>query len=255
LVDLSRIAEQEQLEIARSADEARKMVLKLSTDLDRYLNPPADTAYPLEYAYYLLGDVRGKTVLDIGCGSGENLVSLTQRGARAIGIDISPELMTLAQQRLDGHGVSATLQVGSAYETGLPDRSVDVVFCIALVHHLQIPMVRDEMRRILKADGAIIVSEPIRFSSSYARLRNLLPVAEDVSDFEHPLTLSEVDELVQGFDTEGTRYFRLPLVPLVQRTPFAACRMPWRLSNWALQKLPFLEHYATIVVMKLKNRR
>ena len=34
----------------------------------RYENPPADTCFPLEYAYHLLGDPRDKTVLEYGCG-------------------------------------------------------------------------------------------------------------------------------------------------------------------------------------------
>jgi SAM-dependent methyltransferase len=92
--------------------------------VERYLNPPSDTAFPLEYAFWLLGDVRGKTVLDFGCGAGENIVPLVERGARVIGIDISPELLALARQRLALARLEATIQVGSAYETGLQDASV-----------------------------------------------------------------------------------------------------------------------------------
>jgi ubiquinone/menaquinone biosynthesis C-methylase UbiE len=46
--------------------------------------------------------------------------------------------------------VNADLRVGSAYETGLPDASVDVVFCMSLLHHLQIDRVKNEIVRILK---------------------------------------------------------------------------------------------------------
>src|ERR1700694_2642909 len=70
----SRLADRNQAEVERSASEASKVVLKpMERDqIDRYLNPPADTPYGLEYAFHLLGDVRGKTVLDLGCGTGEN---------------------------------------------------------------------------------------------------------------------------------------------------------------------------------------
>jgi len=90
-----RLAERDRAEVLRSADEARKMVVPPvnRTQVERYLNPPSNTAYPLEYAFHLLGDVRGKTVLDFGCGTGENLVPLVERGARVIGMDISPELV------------------------------------------------------------------------------------------------------------------------------------------------------------------
>jgi SAM-dependent methyltransferase len=249
-----QIAEQEQSEIERSAAEARKTVVNPISDVERYLAPPADTIYPLEYAFHLLGDVAGKTVLDFGCGSGENLVPLVRRGARTVGLDISPDLIALAQKRLADAGLEASLAVRSAYETGLPDKSVDVIFCIALVHHLQIPIVCEEMRRILAPHGTVILNEPIRFSTGYARLRSLLPAHEDISDFEHPLTRPELDELLQGFVAQGVRLFRLPIVPLVRRTFRSQTRVPWRISNWALQNWPFLERYATCVVMKLQSR-
>jgi SAM-dependent methyltransferase len=66
----------ERVEIERSNAEAQHQDfadLKADeTQIARYLNPPADTAYYLEYAYHLLGDVRGRRVLDFGCGNGEN---------------------------------------------------------------------------------------------------------------------------------------------------------------------------------------
>jgi len=78
-----------------------------------------------------------------------------ERGARVIGIDISPELIALARQRLALVKLEATVQVGSAYDTGLPDACVDVIFCIALVHHLDIERVRKELRASLRStDGA-----------------------------------------------------------------------------------------------------
>lgn len=80
--------------------------------------------------------MNGKTVLDLGCGPGSNLVPLIKRGARTIGIDISPDLIRLARNRLDDAQLQSELQVGSAYDTGLPHASVDVIYCMSLIHHL-----------------------------------------------------------------------------------------------------------------------
>ena len=176
---MSHLSQLDRDEIERSAKEAAQITLlpPNRTQVERYLNPAPDTAFPLEYSFWLLGDIRGKTVLDIGCGAGQNLVPLVERGACVIGIDISPELIALAQQRLALAKVEATVQVGSAYDTGLPDASVDVIFCIALVHHLDIARVRKELRRVLAKNGKIILQEPILFSEAYARLRKLIPLA------------------------------------------------------------------------------
>ena len=86
---MSQLSARDRAEVDRSAEEARQISVQLPKrdQVERYLNPPSDTAFPLEYAFSLLGDVRGKTVLDFGCGAGENLVPLVERGARVIRMD------------------------------------------------------------------------------------------------------------------------------------------------------------------------
>jgi SAM-dependent methyltransferase len=250
-----RLLERNQSEIERSASEAAKVVLKPleRAQIDRYLNPPADTPYGLEYAFHLLGDVHGKTVLDLGCGTGENVIPLLERGARVIGIDISPDLIAIAQKRLSNANLEATLRAGDAYATGLPDESVDAIFCMALIHHLEIKLVRDEMCRVLREGGVIILREPIRFSKWYAWIRSWLPAQEDISEFEHPLTREELALMTQPFRVEGTRYFRLPFVPLVSGVLPAKSDAAWRASNWIVQHWPGAVRYASGVVTKLQK--
>ncbi len=249
---------QDLAEIARSAAEASKTQIH-DVDLSRYLNPPADTCFPLEYAFYLLGDVRNKLVLDLGCGSGEEVIPLRQRGARVIGIDISPDLIAIAQERLRKYALDADLQadlrVGSAYETGLPDASVDVVFSMSLLHHLELDRGKNEICRILKPDGIFIFKEPVGFSWTMKQLRKLFPAKEDVSEFEHPLNARQVQTLVEGFEVLASRSFRTALVPLVMRlskSPQLRKRM-WTCDAWALSHFPMLDHFATSRVMALRR--
>jgi len=159
----------------------------------------------------------------------------------------------LAQERVKGANLQATIQVGSAYETGLPDGSVDVVFCMSLIHHLEIARVRDEMRRILRQDGTIILKEPIRFSQGYAQLRNLLPSRDDISEYEHPVTRDELAVMMEPFRVEGTRYFRLPIVPVVSRIFPSGVDVARRASNWLLRRVPASSQYATGIVMRLRK--
>jgi len=249
----SQLSERDRAEIERSASEASKIVLKPldRAQIERYLNPPADTPYGLEYAFHLLGDVRGKTVVDLGCGTGENIVPMLERGARVIAMDISPDLIAIAEKRLTDANLEASVMVGSAYETGLPDESVDIIFCMALIHHLDIKIVRNEMWRVLRKNGAIILKEPVRFSRGYAWVRSLLPAAEDISEYEHPLTREEWAIMIQPFKVEDTRYFRLPFVPLISRVLPSKSVAAMRASNRILQRWPVTERYATGVVAKL----
>jgi SAM-dependent methyltransferase len=246
------ISGRERSEVERSAAEARSVVLRTS-DIDRYLNPRSDTPFPLEYAFYLLGNVEDKTVLDLGCGTGENIPPLIARGANVIGIDISPDLIALAEQRLMNEQMKATVRVGSAYDTELPDESVDVIFCMSLVHHLEISRVQQEMNRILRKGGFVILREPIRFSSANGRLRKLLPAHDDISDCEHPLTRGELALMTEGFEVTGTRFFRLPFVPLLSRYFASRSNLSWRASNWMLRSIPAMNVYASLVAMKPKK--
>jgi SAM-dependent methyltransferase len=250
-VTTQHLAERDRNEIERSAAEAAKTVLT-PVDVERYLNPPADTPYTLEYAFYQLGDVRGKTVLDLGCGSGENLIPLVKRGANVIGMDISPELIELAHHRLSNYGLDAMLQVRSAYQTALPDESMDVVFSVALLHHLDLRPVCAEIHRILRRGGLFILQEPIRFSRTMRYLRRLFPARTDVSDYEHPMTRDEVSIVSEGFGVVAERDFRLPFVPLLSRLKVEGKQI-WLLDRWLLRNFPGLGRIATVKVMSLRK--
>jgi SAM-dependent methyltransferase len=251
----SQLSERNRAEIERSASEASRVVVKPldRAQVERYLNPPADTPHGLEYAFHLLGDVRGKTVLDLGCGTGENVIPLIARGARVIGMDISPDLIAIAEKYVRDANLEASLLVGDAYHTGLPDESVDVVFSMALIHHLDIKPARDEMWRTLRKGGAIILREPVRFSKGYAWVRRLLPAHEDISEYEHPLTREELATMTERFTVQGTRYFRLPFVPLVSRIMPSKSAAAYSASAWVLQHWPAAEHYASGVVTRLQK--
>jgi SAM-dependent methyltransferase len=61
----------------------------------------------------LLGDVRGHRVLDVGCGSGPNLIDLLADGAEVVGVDGSPAMVEIARKRL---GPDVDVRVADAAE-------------------------------------------------------------------------------------------------------------------------------------------
>jgi SAM-dependent methyltransferase len=225
-------------------------------DVRPYLNPPSDTPYALRYAFYLIGDVRGKTVLDLGCGSGENTVPLLARGAKVIALDISHELAVLARKRVDimKMGVMPPLIVASAYDVPLRDNAVDMILCASVVHHLNIPRAVREMSRLLKPRGVVIIKEPVRFSKLAAALRSLFPARQDISEDEHPLTHEELACLKVGWQVSGERAFRLPLIPLFLKL-LGNSLVPalFSLDGWLLKNLSPLERFSTSRVLRLQK--
>jgi ubiquinone/menaquinone biosynthesis C-methylase UbiE len=260
MAEAANIRVWEEAEIARSRSEASHTPvdsLRLSAaNLRRYLDPPADTAFPLEYVFHVLGDVAGKVVLDLGCGNGENSILLAHRQARLVGIDVSESLLGLAQKRFALNDVTApaVFVASSAHEIALPDESVDVVVGIAILHHLDLPLVAREVKRILRPGGRAIFKEPVRESRTLTFLRGLIPYrAPDVSPFERPLTEAELRQFAQGFKSYSSRAFSLPFVNLVAVVPFLKkwIFVAYRLDGAILRRAPFLKHFASVRVIEL----
>ena len=227
--------------------------------LQRYANPPADTAFPLEYSYHLLGDVRGQQVLDIGCGSGMNSVLAAKHGGDVTGIDISPSLTRLAIRRahVNGVGGQVRVMVTSAHELPFAANSFDVVLGIAILHHLDLDAASHEVHRVLKRGGRAIFQEPVRNSALVKRLRALVPYrAPDVSPFERPLTDRELNHFSRGFTVSRTRVFSLPHVNLVTVLPVVrkSINSMYHLDRARLRKFPSLQPYATAGVIELIKR-
>jgi SAM-dependent methyltransferase len=166
---------------------------------------------------------------------------------------MSSELIALARERMRQQNIEADLRVGSAYQTELPDGSVDVIFCMSLIHHLHIPMAVAEMRRILSPDGFIVMEEPICFSRMYAKMRVIFPASDDISECEHPLTKEEFAQVKEGFHVSGMRLFCLPFVPMAQRYLRLKPELPMKSSAFVLRHFHYLEHFATVAVMKLSR--
>jgi ubiquinone/menaquinone biosynthesis C-methylase UbiE len=262
MTELATVREWESAEIERSSVEARHTPperLRVSEwNLRRYLNPPASTPFPLEYAFHLIGDVAGRTVLDYGCGNGENSLPLVTRGARVIGVDVSNDLLRLARQRLLLHGVldGATFLAGSAHDLPLPDNSVDVVLGIAILHHLDLKLAAREVHRVLKPGGIAVFQEPVRNSRLLAALRAAIPYrSEEVSDYERPLTDQELRQFASGFSAYHSRAFSLPFINLAQVVPAFQHQIMrlYRIDGWILNRTRALDAYAGIRVVAMKK--
>jgi len=239
----------------RSSSEAhgrsRENLTADPRNLARYMSPPLDAIYPLEYAYYLLDDVRHKTVLDLGCGGGENTLILAYRGAKVVGLDLSPELVAIAERRVRINGQTAQLVVASAYATGLRGESIDVVFGEAILHHLDLESAASEIRRILRPGGYAVFAEPIRDSATLRFLRRLIPYQQpDVSPYEYPLTRKQLDDFTRGFQVSATRRFFLPPTRLARLIGWRS-QLPPKVDRWLLDAAPWVGHFAATVVFRM----
>lgn len=77
----------------------------------------------------VLGDVRGKDMLELGCGAAQWSIALARAGARPVGLDLSDRQLEHARTAMARAGLSFPLVHASAEHVPLPDASFDVVFC------------------------------------------------------------------------------------------------------------------------------
>lgn len=103
-------------------------------------------------------ELKGATVLEAMCGSGETTAYLLERGARVIGMDVSPSEIEKFKARFP----KAEGLCSSIFATELEDESIDCVAVVGGLHHLH-PHLSDavrEIHRVLKKGGAFCFAEP-----------------------------------------------------------------------------------------------
>jgi SAM-dependent methyltransferase len=122
----------------------------------------ADSPYNAHYdrpaMLQLLGDVRGLSVLDVGCGPGFYAEALVDRGASVTAFDASPDLVRRAQLRV---GSRADVRVWDLERplTWLTDEDFDVALMALVIHHID-DRVRalSEVHRVLRPGGRLVLS-------------------------------------------------------------------------------------------------
>jgi len=77
----------------------------------------------------VLGDVRDKDVLELGCGAAQWSIRLAKSGARVVALDTSAEQLAAASRLMVEAAVEFPLVLASAEHVPMPDAAFDVVFC------------------------------------------------------------------------------------------------------------------------------
>lgn len=113
----------------------------------------------------LLPKLQGKTVLLLGCGTGEETLLLEDYGATSMeGIDLSPESVRLANKSYPKHRFT----VSDMHKLNFDDNSFDFVYSSLTVHYSPKPLdVYKEVFRLLKPGGTFqfSIGHPMRWAS------------------------------------------------------------------------------------------
>jgi tRNA (mo5U34)-methyltransferase len=136
------------------------------------------------FAHVVPKDLRGLSVLDIGCNAGFYAIEMKRRGAeRVLGIDTDESYLAQARFAAQVHDVDIELRTMSVYEIGLLREKFDLVLFMGVTNHLRHPLLAlDLLHRH-------VVGEKLLFQSMMRGTPHIEPLASD-----YPLTETRIFE-------------------------------------------------------------
>lgn len=145
-----------------------------------------------------LGDVAGKRVLDVGCGTGRHTSWLAQQGARVTGVDPSPEMLAIARSKCAG----VEFLAGTFDPLPVPDAAFDLALNALVLEHLaDVTGPIAELARVVKRGGSVVVS----VFHPFFVLRGI-PAhfkAPDAVEYEMPSHVHLVSDYVRAVNRAG----------------------------------------------------
>lgn len=148
---------------------------------------------------------RRPRILDVGCGTGANLLMLSKYGD-AEGVDVSEDALAFCRER----GLEQ-VKLGAAEKLPYDDATFDLVTALDVVEHLDDDLAGlREMRRVLRPGGRVLLFVPT--------FMFLWGVQDDVSNHRRRYRLPELRHVLEqaGFEIERTTYanvtFFLPIL-------------------------------------------
>ncbi|MGZ4902783.1 MAG: class I SAM-dependent methyltransferase, partial [Halobacteriota archaeon] len=119
--------------------------------------PPWDIGHPQrEFVQLEEADEIKGSVLDVGCGTGENALYLAERGHEVWGVDFTPRAIEKARDKAAQRHLNVTFLVGDALQLGALGRDFDTVIDSGLFHTLsdeERPLFANSLADVLRREG------------------------------------------------------------------------------------------------------
>ena len=157
---------------------------------------PSRKQFDNEFHRYL-HHIDNKTILDYGCGNGQESIKYLERGAIVFGIDISEAYINNCVQEAKTKGFDSqnfNFAVMDAHKLEFSDNTFDFVAGNGILHHLEPSVAMSEIHRVLKPGGRVLLQEPLDGHPLLKLFRLLTPSARTID--EKPFTSKGLKEIV-----------------------------------------------------------
>jgi 2-polyprenyl-3-methyl-5-hydroxy-6-metoxy-1,4-benzoquinol methylase len=177
-----------------------------------------------------LGDLRGKTLLDVGCGLGEASVYFAMEGAVVTATDISPGMCDAVKKLAKANGVEVETHVSAIEDLGLGDRSFDIIYTGNTLHHADITATLDNILPHLKEDGIFVSWDPVAYNPIINLYRAIASKVR--TEDEHPLRMRDIREITSKFKKTEISWFWLTTLIIFILMLVIQFRNPNKVRYW-----------------------
>ncbi len=218
----------------------------------------------------LLGDIRGKKVVELGCGLGEAAVYFAKQGADVVATDISGGMLRLVEKVAKKHSVKVAVAQAYSHQMPFADDTFDIVYAANLLHHVDIEKTMIETKRILKPGGMFVSWDPLAHNPIINVYRRLAMGVR--TEDEHPIKMKQLKLFRKHFSGVSTATFWFATLVIFLKFYFIDRVDPnkeryWkkiltdhknlrktygrleRIDHWLLRVLPFLKRYCWNIVI------
>lgn len=241
-------------ELARRERPDSELLLAPGLDFHSYYR--SESALDLDEIANFMGDLRGKRVIEYGCGLGFLSVLLAKSGARVDSFDLSAESAAVARRRaqLNGVGDAITFHVVAGEALPFESETFDAAVGNAVLHHLDVRLAGPELFRVLKPGAKAAFSEPLGMNPVLAFARDHVPYpGKNPRGADHPLTYDDVRAWGSPFNEFS--FQEIQLLSMMERA-LGRNRRFERLraaDKVLLSQLPFLRRYCRYVLLYMRK--
>ena len=196
-----------------------------------------------------VGRIQGRTILDVGTGTGRAALLFARGGARVTGVDASDEMLAVARQRAAADSVAATFAVGDAHALTFADRSFDVAISLRVLMH------SPDWRRCIAelcrvADQLVILDYPSAQSAAAVQSVGRRMLAAVGGSAEPYRVLSDRDVALAltrcGFQVRSVH--RQFVLPIAVHKAIGSRRFTTRVEHW-LERAGLLSRFGSPVTL------
>ena len=114
----------------------------------------------LKFLLNILGDLKNKRVLDLGCGTGKFGLKLARYAKEVVGIDISKHSIDIANKTAKKNGIKNFKGVCNDFKDVNYENYFDYILAVNLIHHAdEIDTIFSNVKRSLKKNGVFVIFE------------------------------------------------------------------------------------------------